>query len=91
MGEKMSLTGKYGIWNSTSYGPAFGYGNFGHDLCVCDRADRNKASYAEFPLSFNNAKKYENSQETWEMFSGAKKGNNFIVMEWEVWRVEFEQ
>ena len=45
---------EYGVWNSRSYGPAFGYGNFGHDLCICDRADKNKASYAEFPLSFNN-------------------------------------
>lgn len=75
----MNLTGKYGIWNSSSYGPSFGYGNFGHDLCICDRADKNKASYAEFPLSFNSDKNHQNCQATWELFCGAKKGNSFLV------------
>jgi hypothetical protein len=42
----MKLKGKYGIWNSSSYGPVFGYGNYGHDLCISHKANTNKASYA---------------------------------------------
>ena len=89
MRQKMNLKGKYGIWNSKSFGPAFGYGNYGHDLCVGDRADKDKNSYAEFPLSFNNEHNHENCQKTTELFCGQKKGNSFKVAEWEVWLIEF--
>ena len=85
--QKMTLTQpQYAIRCNSTYGPIFGYGN---DIVISDKCDAYSQSCANFPHSYNFASKpYAiNSQASWSAFSGATNGNNFKVLEYEVFKV----
>ena len=74
------------IYRKGNYGPCFG-----GDICIVDDCDKNRSSYAMFPSSFNKEGpiKYPQNQESYHLFSGAKDGYYFKILEWEVFRIEF--
>lgn len=75
---------KSAIFNYSLYGPCFGAGS---DLAIFPDADTERNSYSDFPYSYNNAYNHESNQQTTTFFTGQTKGKNFIVREWEVWKL----
>ena len=61
----------------------------GRDIQICDKANQNTTSYANFPTSYNNGE-HQNNQQSYKAFSGQTNGFQFKVLEWEVLQVEFE-
>jgi hypothetical protein len=91
MMEKMiPLSDDYLIYCCEQWGPTFGGPNL--DLCIMDKCNLNSGSFANFPTAYNRegSNKYEPGQETYEMFSGAREGSNFKIIEYEVFKVEYE-
>lgn len=81
------LHGSRLTYNNIDSGPRFGAG----DLFISDECNKNRKSYAIFPTSFNTVDmKYSLSQSTYELFSGARAGFNFQVLEYEVFHVQYE-
>jgi hypothetical protein len=51
--QKTTLKNKnYAIYGRSDLGPTFGGG---HDLCICDKADKNKSSCATLGVSYFNS------------------------------------
>ena len=73
---------------NTKYGPTFGSP---HDLHLSDACHENRNSHANFPNQYNKEgeNKYVNNQETYKLLSGATNGNDFRVIEYEVFRVVY--
>jgi hypothetical protein len=74
------------IYRRADYGPYFGGGNEGSDLCLWDECNKNSISYANFPCVYGR-EKYASGQESIRLFSGQVNGWNFRVEEYEVFRV----
>lgn len=75
---------QFAIANNPERGPIFGC----CDLFILDNADKEKSG-CEFPISFNNGK-HTRKPETSEMLTGMKNGK-FLIKEWEVFVVEFNE
>ncbi len=79
---------QWAIVDDCNYGPVYGGGNYGgHDLCIVDKCNQNNKSGANFPSSYNCGSKYQRNQQSYTFFSGATDGNNFRVIEYEVFEV----
>ena len=78
----------YLICNWDNYGPIFG-GATGCDILVADGCNNNKNSFGYFPSNYNRAggDKLERNQDSYRMFSGAREGYYFRVVEYEVFKV----
>ncbi len=74
------------IYCNPTYGPTFGSG---HDLVITNQCQNANSCYANFPNCYNyeGENKYVVHQDTYKAFSGATKGYNFRVIEYEVFRV----
>ena len=93
MMKKMEIVDrKKAILCSTGDGPIFGQG---YDICIRDQCNlQNEANpcYANFPESYNHSSKYKMKvQKTWSEFCGAVNGCKFRVLEYEVYRIEWEK
>ncbi len=82
----MLIQGKeqYAIDDKFDFGPAFGGG---HDIFLADKCNQNNESYTFFPTSYNCGSKYQRNQQTYTLFSGAKNGNCFRVIDYEVFEL----
>jgi hypothetical protein len=69
-------------------GPIFGKS----DLSISDNCDTKNTSFTTFPTSYNLEKgvKYRQGQDSWQAFCGPSKGQNFKVVEYEVFKVIFK-
>lgn len=78
------------IWGKANSGPIFGDG---HDLCIADECNITRDSFANFPFTYNTegVERYINNQKSIEAFSGATNDINFLVEEYEVFRVYWEE
>ena len=76
---------EFAIKNSQEEGPIFG-----EDICIKDYCTSDHKSYANFPTDYRfvSGEGYS-EQEVWTMFSGATKGNNFKVVDYEVYKVKW--
>ena len=77
------------IFCNHAYGPTFGAGR---DLYIADKCNSNNSSYAFFPSTYNllEPHRFENNQESYKAFSGAKEDKYFTVTEYEVFQVMYE-
>lgn len=83
--HKFTLTtAQYAIYNSSTNGPVFGGGN---DICICDKSNTSKASYANPGHSYSHPEYKSGDQATYTKLSGAVSGSTFLVKEWQVFRV----
>lgn len=71
--------------NSQEEGPIFG-----EDIRIKDYCNSDHKSYAKFPTDYNfvSGEGYS-EQEVWTMFSGATKGKNFKVVDYEIYKVKW--
>ena len=74
------------IYCHNENGPCFGGGC---DIYIANKCDTNKESYADFPTSYNSKNNYKICQESYTNFCGAPEGCSFKVMEYEVYKVEW--
>lgn len=75
---------KRAIYDHSHKGPSFGSG----DILIGDKCNIDANNSANFPFSYQGAHKYKREdQASWTMFSGAKFGKKFNVLEYEVYEV----
>ena len=74
------------IYCQEDYGPTFGCG----DLTISDRCNKNKNSFSNFPTTYRReGQKCQKNQDSLRAFVGVTKGNEFKVVEYEVFKVTF--
>ena len=76
------------LYNSDSYGPAFGKTS-GGDIFILDDCNIKKNSFCNFPSGYNRASgnKLVKNQESFKLFCGATDNYYFKVVEYEVFKV----
>ena len=78
------------IYCHNGYGPTFGGG---HDLYISNNCDTNNSSYCNFPTIYNGEgpHRYNNNQISYQAICGATNGKNFIVTDYEVFQVIYDE
>ena len=69
------------IFNLDDYGPVFGGGGGGFDICIRDGCNNKNNSFCNFPSGYNRAggNKLEMNQESWKLLCGTTNGFYFKV------------
>ena len=72
----------------SDFGPIFSW----NDFAISDQCDKKRTSLADFPGTFNKAyNPYpQDEQESRRALCGVSEGINFKVVEYEVFKVEFD-